>query len=110
MAIEVDFFAVCTSGGRIRLPKFKFSAKFPIGLHVILKLQIKEIQNLIESDAQNYFNRKFVELCCEILVLALSVSFIPGYTWETFVVDVLYNVHCSNQHRTVVGKSQKKIV
>ena len=29
------------SGGQERLPKFKFSAKFPIGLHVILELQIK---------------------------------------------------------------------
>ena len=27
-------------GGRTRLPKFKFSSKFVIGLHVILKLQI----------------------------------------------------------------------
>ena len=27
-------------GGRKRLPKFKFSAKFPIGLHVILQVQI----------------------------------------------------------------------
>ena len=28
-------------GGRKRLPKFKFSAKFPIGLHVTLQIQIK---------------------------------------------------------------------
>ena len=28
-------------GGRKRLPKFKFSAKFPIGLQVILQIQIK---------------------------------------------------------------------
>ena len=28
-----------------RLPKFKFSAKFPIGLHVILQIQIKKIEN-----------------------------------------------------------------
>ena len=33
---------------------------FPIGLHVILELQIKKNQKLIESDAQNYFNRKSV--------------------------------------------------
>ena len=32
-------------GGRTRLPKFKFSAKFPIGLHVILQIQIKKFQN-----------------------------------------------------------------
>ena len=31
-------------GGRKRLPKFKFSAKFPIGLHVILQIQIKKIR------------------------------------------------------------------
>ena len=29
-------------GGRTRLPKFTFSANFPIGLHVILQLQIKK--------------------------------------------------------------------
>ena len=31
-------------GVRKRLPKFKFSAKFPIGLHVILQIQIKKIR------------------------------------------------------------------
>ena len=31
--------------GRKRLPKFKFSAKFPIGLHVILQMQIKKFEN-----------------------------------------------------------------
>ena len=34
-----------TRGGRKRLPKFKFSAKFPIGLHVILQIQIKKFEN-----------------------------------------------------------------
>ena len=28
-------------GGRTRLPKFKFSAKFPVGLHELLQLQLK---------------------------------------------------------------------
>ena len=32
-------------GGRTRLPKFKFSANFLIGLHVILQIQIKKIKN-----------------------------------------------------------------
>ena len=32
-------------GGRKRLPKFRFSAKFPIGLHVILQVQIKKFEN-----------------------------------------------------------------
>ena len=32
-------------GGRTRLPKFKFSANFPIGLHVILQIQIKKFEN-----------------------------------------------------------------
>ena len=35
----------CSRGGRKRLPKFKFSAKFPIGLHVILQIQIKKFEN-----------------------------------------------------------------
>ena len=47
-------------GDRTCLPKFKFSAKFPIGLHMILELHIKKILNLLESDAQNYFNRKSI--------------------------------------------------
>ena len=34
-----------TGGGRIRLPKFKFLAKFPIGLHVILQIQIEKFEN-----------------------------------------------------------------
>ena len=41
-------FATCfvstAGGGRKRLPKFKFSAKFPIGLHVILQIQIKKFE------------------------------------------------------------------
>ena len=32
-------------GGRTRLPKFRFSAKFPIGLHVILSIQIRKLEN-----------------------------------------------------------------
>ena len=32
-------------GGRTRLPKFKFSAKFPIGLHVILQIPIRKFEN-----------------------------------------------------------------
>ena len=27
------------------MPKFKFSAKFPIGLHVILQIQIRKFEN-----------------------------------------------------------------
>ena len=30
---------------RTRLPKFRFSAKFPIGLHVILQIQIRKFEN-----------------------------------------------------------------
>ena len=32
-------------GGQTWLPEFKFSAKFPIGLHVILQIQIKKFEN-----------------------------------------------------------------
>ena len=49
------------AGGRTCLPKFKFSAKFPIGLHVILHLvQIKKIQICLTSYHENYFKRKAV--------------------------------------------------
>ena len=30
----------CHGGGRTRLPKFKFSANFPLGLHVFLQIEI----------------------------------------------------------------------
>ena len=39
--------ALCTprgGGGRSNLPKFKFSVEFPIGLHIVLKLQIKKFK------------------------------------------------------------------
>ena len=36
-------------GGRTRLPKFKFSVNFPIGLQVILQLQIKKNQKCLIS-------------------------------------------------------------
>ena len=49
-------------GGRKRLPKFKFSAKFPIGLHVILQIQIKKIRKWLLYCVKNYFNRKSVEV------------------------------------------------
>ena len=49
-------------GGRKRLPKFKFSAKFPIGLHVILQIQIKKIRKWLLYYVKNYFNRKSVEV------------------------------------------------
>ena len=47
-------------GGRTRLPKFKFEAKFPIGLHVILQLEIN--QNSAALNAQNYLNWKSIEV------------------------------------------------
>ena len=49
-------------GRRKRLPKFKFSAKFPIGLHVILQIQIKKIRKWLLYYVKNYFNRKSVEV------------------------------------------------
>ena len=51
-----------TTGGRIRLTKFKFSANFHIGLHVILQLQIKKIKKCLISYVNKYFNRKSVEV------------------------------------------------
>ena len=32
-------------GGRTYLPKFRFSAKFPIGLRMILQIQIRKFEN-----------------------------------------------------------------
>ena len=41
-ASKRDIWTRAGGGGRKRLPKFEFSAKFPIGLHVILQIQIKK--------------------------------------------------------------------
>ena len=54
--------AISTAGGRTRLPKFKFSANFPIGLNVILQIQLKKNQKCLISDVEKYFNRKSVEV------------------------------------------------
>ena len=43
----LDWWLLAGGGGRKRLPKFKFLAKFPIGLHMILQIQIKK---KIEND------------------------------------------------------------
>ena len=43
--LQIDKINSTFQGGRKRLPKFKFSAKFPIGLHVILQIQIKKFEN-----------------------------------------------------------------
>ena len=48
--------------GWTRLPKFKFSANFPIGLHVIYKIQLKKNQNCLISYVKKYINRKSVEV------------------------------------------------
>ena len=45
LQIHFEFCKILRGGGRKRLPKFKFSAKFPIGLHVILQIQIKKFEN-----------------------------------------------------------------
>ena len=50
------------AGGRTHLPKSKFLANFPIGLHVILQIQIKKIQKCLISYGKKYFNRKSVEV------------------------------------------------
>ena len=44
---EANIDMVRSRGGRTRLPKFKFSANFPIGLHVILELQIKKFKTCL---------------------------------------------------------------
>ena len=48
------FCLVLRQEGRTRLPKFKFSANFPIGLHVILQIQVKKNQNCLISYVKKY--------------------------------------------------------
>ena len=63
-------FDIQTWGGRTCL------SKFTIGLHVI-KTTYKKIQNLIESDAQNYFNLKSVEVqpCTSLEIMLNGLCF-----------------------------------
>ena len=58
--LPLIFTCFCRWAGHICL-NLNFSAKFPRGLHMIFKLRIKK-SKLDESDAQNYFNRKYVEV------------------------------------------------
>ena len=68
-------------GSRKRLPKFKFSAKFPIGLHVILQIQIKKIRKWLLYYVKNYFNRKSVEVQrWTPLEITLNGFFFVNYT------------------------------
>ena len=46
--------------GRTRLPKFKFSAKYPIGLHVTLQIQIKNNSKMPIILCEHYLNRNSV--------------------------------------------------
>ena len=53
--------------GRTCLPKFKFSAKFSVGLHVILQIQIKKKSKMPNILCEKIFKRKSVELLEVIL-------------------------------------------
>ena len=74
-------------GGRKWLPKFKFSAKFPLCLHVILQIQIKKIENdcyimwkIILTENPSRFNVEpllkwiLFENCTVIRIEALHVT------------------------------------
>ena len=40
-----NFLSIEISRGRTCLPKFRFSANFPIGLHIIVQIQMKKFKN-----------------------------------------------------------------
>ena len=64
-----------TQQGRTCLPQFKFSAIFPIGLHVNL---VELSQNLLESYAKNYFNPKSVGVqpCTPLEIILNGLCFL----------------------------------
>ena len=75
--------------GRTRLPKFKFSAKFPIILHMILQLQIKKIQNLLEF---SWVVAAF--WCNHYFVLQMKISCQKSFTHNsTEARDFQMNLH-----------------
>ena len=45
LTLQTCYHTYYIGGGQKRLPKFKFSAKFPIGLPMILQIQIKKFEN-----------------------------------------------------------------
>ena len=48
---DISIFSAVGGGGRSDLPEFKFLVKFPIGLQVILQLQIKnsKLSNILSA-------------------------------------------------------------
>ena len=75
--------------GRKRLPKFKFSVKFPIGLHVYFTNTDKKIRKWLLSYVKNYFNRKSVEVQrwtpLEIMLNGFCLKIVYGNTYAVHV-------------------------
>ena len=55
----------CFRGGRTRLPIFTFLAKFPIGLHMILQIQIKKIKFALNYMCKIILTKNLLEFTLE---------------------------------------------
>ena len=75
--VYISLLSPCKAGGRTRLPNFKFSAKFPIGVTHDFTSTDKKIQNLIESGVQNYFSQKSFEVqpCTSLEIIVNGLCF-----------------------------------
>ena len=69
---------VQSRGGGECLPKFKFSAKFPIGLHLILKLQIKKFKTCLNQMCRIILTKKSVG------VTAVLYPSLNSFEWALF--------------------------
>ena len=83
LAVHLPLWYSC-QGCRTRLPKFRFSAKFPIGLHVALQIQIRKFENdcyvmwkIILTKNPSWSNFKWV----------LFINHTPLYATVAYVAD-----------------------
>ena len=86
-------------GGRKRLPKFKFSAKFPIGFTCDFTNTDKKIRKWLLYYVKNYFNRKSVKVQpCTPLEIMLNGFFwkLYGNTYAVHVTVALVGVATLN--------------
>ena len=79
-------FKALIRGGRTRLPKFKFSTKFHIGLHVILQIQIKKK------------NQNSLKIICEKIILTENpLEFNLELLFKYCKMDFIYKIYGNTQ-------------
>ena len=100
--VEREAYFYSWGGGRTHLPKFKFSAKSPIGLHMILDPQIKKFKTCLNQMRKIYFNQKSVRVqpCTPLSIVLNGLCFqiIRQYVCSQMTV----NMYAINGHTSGV--------